>query len=315
MPASFRHLKKDRRRKQAVTGHDGPPLSSLSPRREKGGFYFQGFQGHDMPKTIIDRPYQIIAAGDSLTSGLQPGISEYAPFAGPGTSELLNTAYPYILSELLSARFGPRLVRNLARSGSTTRDWLPGCTWKRRGIPGFPLNGRPLDEITAMREPPRVCLMMLGTNDVNSSVLPDFLVRRINGVVGYENRDFIPTRENLIIILSRLKERGVLTYLAKIPPNRYRGGVYFLSPDRIFYLSRKTQQRLENYTRRVNERIEEILVSYPGLARRGPDFYSLFSDRDDIWSWDRLHLNTQGYRFMAWAWAQLLRREGVDIRA
>lgn len=268
-----------------------------------------------MGRIVINRPHQIIAVGDSMTSGSQPGITEYAPYTGPNTRDLLPTSYPFVLSDLLSVSMGPRLIRNLGRGGSTTRDWLPGSIWERKDVSGFPLNGKPLDEIMASRENIRVCLMMLGTNDVNSSVLPDFLVRRINGVVGYENRDFIPTRENLIIILSRLKERGVLTYLAKIPPNRYRGGVYFLSPDRIFYLSRKTQQRLENYTRRVNERIEEILVSYPGLVRRGPDFYSLFSDRDDIWNWDRLHLNTQGYRFMAWAWAQLLRREGVDIRA
>lgn len=155
---------------------------------------------------------------------------------------------------------------------------------------------------------------MLGTNDVNSSVLPDFLVRRIDGVVGYEDRDFIPTRENLITILTRLKEKGVLTYLAKIPPNRYRGGVYPLSPDRVFFVRKKVQQRLKDYTQRVNERIEEIFSSFPDLARRGPDFHSLFSGREDIWSWDRMHLNTQGYRFMAWAWAQTLKKEGVDIR-
>ncbi|HNR51581.1 MAG TPA: GDSL-type esterase/lipase family protein [Deltaproteobacteria bacterium] len=263
---------------------------------------------------VIDRPHQIIAIGDSLTSGSQPGVSEYAPYTGPDARELLPISYPYVLSELLSVRLGPRLVRNLGRSGSTTRDWLPGNVWERKDVPGFPLNGKPLDMILASREDIRLCLMMIGTNDVSSSVLPDFLIRRINGVIGYEDDDFLMTRENLVIILTRLHEKGITTYLAKIPPNRYQGGIGILGIDRIFFTQRKVQEKLDLYTRMVNSRIDEIYTSYPHLARRGPDFYTLFKGRSDIWNRDLMHLNTLGYRFMAWTWAGLLRSEKIDIQ-
>lgn len=263
---------------------------------------------------IISRPHQIIAVGDSLTSGAQPGVTDYAPYAGPATQELLPTSYPYVLSELLSVRLGPRLIRNLGRSGSTTRDWLPGNTWQRKDALDFPLNGKPLDMIMASREDIRLCLMMLGTNDVNSSTVPDFLIRRINGVVGYEDDDFLMTRENLIVILSRLHEKGITTYLAKIPPNRYRGGSDFLGLGRLLFARKKVQEKLDLYTRMVNGRIDEIYTSYPHLARRGPDFYTLFKERSDVWNRDRMHLNTLGYRFVAWTWAGLMRSEKIDIQ-
>jgi len=267
-----------------------------------------------MGKIVINRPHQIIAVGDSLTAGAQPGVTEYEPFVGPDTRELLSTSYPYVLSELLSVSLGPRLIRNFGRSGSTTRDWLPGSTWRREDVPDFPLNGKPLDDIIASREQFKACLMMLGTNDVNSSVVPDFLIRRINGVVGYEDDDFLMTRENLVVILKRLQDKGIVTYLAKIPPNMNRGGGSFYGLDRIFFSRRRVQEKLDLYTRMVNSRIEEIYLSYPHLARRGPDFYMLFKERSDIWNKDRVHLNTLGYRFMAWTWAELIKAEKIEIQ-
>lgn len=268
-----------------------------------------------MDKIFIDGPHQIIAIGDSLTSGAQPGVFENAPFIGPHTRELLPTSYPYVLSEMLSASLGPRLIRNLGRSGSTTKDWLPGSIWKKKDIPDFPLNGRPLDEIIESRDAIKLCLIVLGTNDVNSSIVPDFISRGFKGIVGYEDDDFLKTRENLLVTLMNLKEKGVTTYLAKIPPNRYRGGLFFLGLDRAYFSFRSIQEKLDRYTRTVNDRIEEIYTSYSHLVRRGPDFYNFFKQRNDVWNRDQLHLNTLGYRLMAWAWAELIKSEGTDVRA
>ncbi|HNY66193.1 MAG TPA: SGNH/GDSL hydrolase family protein [Deltaproteobacteria bacterium] len=267
-----------------------------------------------MEKIVIDGPHQIIAIGDSLTAGSQPGITDYAPFTGPHTRDLLRTSYPYVLSEMLSASMGPRLIRNLGRSGSLTRDWLPGGTWRKKDDAAFPLNGRPLDEIMESRDDIRLCLMMFGTNDVNSSITPDFLAKALDGVVGYEEEDFVRTRENILITLLSLKEKDIVTYLAKIPPNRYKGGLFFLGLDRIYFSLKSIQGRLDRYTRMVNERIEEILTSYPHLARRGPDFFRFFEHRGDVWSKDQMHLNTLGYRLMAWAWSGLIQAEGIEIR-
>lgn len=267
-----------------------------------------------MEKIVIDGPHQIIAVGDSLTAGSQPGIDENAPYADYRRRELLRTSYPYVLSEILSASLGPRLIRNLGRSGSTTKDWLPGSTWKKQDAPDFPLNGKPLDDILESRDAIKICLMVLGTNDVSSSVIPDFISKVFKGIAGYEDEDFLMTRENLITILMSLKEKGITTYLAKIPPNTYRGGLFFHGLDRVYFSLKSVQEKLDRYTRMVNERIEEIWTSYPHLARRGPDFYNFFKRRDDAWFKDRLHLSTLGYRLMAWAWAELIKAEKIDIR-
>ncbi|MRR14318.1 SGNH/GDSL hydrolase family protein, partial [archaeon] len=211
-------------------------------------------------KIIIDGPHQIIAVGDSLTAGSQPGETEYAPFMDPEGKELLRTSYPYVLSEMLSMKLGPSMIRNLGRSGSTTRDWLPGSMWNKRGMKDFALNGSPLDEIMGSREDVRICLMMLGTNDVNSSMMPDRLSRHLKGVTGYEDEDFLMTRENLIVTLMNLRDKGIVTYLAKIPPDRYAGGLFLLGLDRLYFMLRSVQERLIRYTEMVNARIEEILV-------------------------------------------------------
>ncbi len=265
-------------------------------------------------KIIIDGARQIIAVGDSLTAGSQPGITEYAPFIDPEGKELLRTSYPYVLSDMLSAKFGPSMIRNLGRSGSTTRDWLPGSKWNKRGVKDFALNGNPLDEILTSREDVRVCLMILGTNDVNSSIMPDYVSRLLNDLAGYEDDDFLITRENLTATLMNLSDKGITTYLAKIPPDRYAGGLFLLGMDRFYFMLRSVQERLIRYTEMVNARIEEILISHPDLARRGPDFYSLFMQRQDVWNKDPLHLNTLGYRLMAWAWAGFLKSGGIDIK-
>ncbi|HPJ95487.1 MAG TPA: GDSL-type esterase/lipase family protein, partial [Deltaproteobacteria bacterium] len=123
------------------------------------------------PMVIIDAPHQIIAVGDSLTAGSQPGITEYAPYDEPVTWKLLPTSYPYILGQMLSENAGPELILNLGRGGSTTRDWTSGMTWEKDGVKDFPLNGAPLDEIIASEKPMKLCLMMLGTNDVCQSMV------------------------------------------------------------------------------------------------------------------------------------------------
>lgn len=265
-------------------------------------------------RMVIDGPNQIIAVGDSLTAGSQPGVTEYAPFMDPEGKVLLRTAYPYILSGMLSSAAGPCIIRNLGRSGSSTREWLPGSTWRKRGVRGFALNGNPLDEIMESREDLRVCLMMLGTNDVNSSVTPAFASRLLGGVTGYEDEDFLITRDNLIVTLENIGNRGIVTYLAKIPPNMYSGGLFLLGLDRFYFTCRSVRERLCRYTGMVNQRIEDILVSRPDLARRGPDFHHWFNGRRDVWNEDHLHLNALGYRLMALAWCELLRSEGIEIR-
>ncbi len=263
---------------------------------------------------VIDKPGQIIAIGDSLTAGSQPGITEYAPYAEASTWKLLPTSYPYLLGEMLSGHAGPELILNLGRGGSTTRDWLPGMRWEKDGVKDFPLNGEPLDEIMRSPQTVKICLMMLGTNDVCLSAVPDWVSCLLQGVVGYEDDGFITPRENLIVTLMNLKEKGVVTYLAKIPPNAYPGGLGFLGIDRVLFSGRSVKGRLKGYTEMVNARIGEIVASYPGLVRPGPDFYTLCRDRDDIWLKDRLHFNDTGYRLMADAWAEVLKGDGVEIR-
>ena len=262
---------------------------------------------------IIDAPHQIIAIGDSLTAGSQPGITEYAPFDEPVTWKLLPTSYPYILGEMLSEHAGSELIVNLGRGGSTTRDWLPGMSWEKDGVKDFPLNGSPLDEIIASEKPMKLCLMMLGTNDVCQSMVPDHISRMLKGLVGYEDDEFIASRENLIMTLMNLKEKGIITYLAKIPPILYRGGLAFAQMDRLLFYTIRSLEQFDRYTRMVNSRIDEIVASYPSLVMPGPDFYALFKDRSDIWIKDLLHFNNTGYRLMAEAWADVLKGDGVEI--
>ncbi|MGO9148054.1 MAG: SGNH/GDSL hydrolase family protein [Desulfomonilia bacterium] len=263
--------------------------------------------------SVINGPGQIIAIGDSLTAGSQPGVTQYAPFADIRTLELLDTTYPYILGEMLSKKWGGRLVLNLGRSGSTSHEWLPGAPWTKSVVKDFPLNGKPLDEIMESDKDYRVCLMMIGTNDANYSAVPDVVARFIGGVAGYENGDFLLTKENILACLIKLKERGLTTYLAKIPPNAYRGGLKYFGIDRLFFMTGSARERLGIYTKTINNRIEEILETYPDLARRGPDFHNLLKDHEKIWLKDRLHLNAEGYRLMAAIWADHLKRDGVTI--
>jgi lysophospholipase L1-like esterase len=263
---------------------------------------------------IIDGPGQIIAIGDSLTAGSQPGITLYAPFADFQTRKPLPTAYPFILGEILSHRWGGKLVLNLGRSGSTSREWLPGSSWTKSGVKDFPLNGHPLDEIMDLRQEIRLCLMMIGTNDANQSVVPDSVARFIGGVTGYEDKGFLSTRENILASLIHLKKRGLITYLAKIPPNAYCGGLKYLGLDRLFFMTNRAQKRLERYTWAINGRIEEILATYPELVRSGPDFYNLLKDNEGIRLKDRLHLNSKGYQLMARIWADHLYKDGIVIR-
>ncbi|MGC9325168.1 MAG: SGNH/GDSL hydrolase family protein [Desulfomonilia bacterium] len=265
-------------------------------------------------RIAIDGKGQIIAVGDSLTAGSQPSITEHAPFESLDPRLLLKTSYPYMLGEILIPSGGGDLVLNVGRSGSTTLDWTQGRSWQKKGVRDFPLNGYPLDEILEFHGNIRICLMMIGTNDVNYSVAPDRISRLMGGVVGYEDTEFIISRENIISTLIKLSERGIVSYLAKIPPNRYPGGLQFLGFDRLVFSRRTAQEKLERYTAMINERIEELLNSYPALVRRGPDFHALFEDNDRVWLKDRLHLNTLGYREMAKAWASLLDRDGIIVR-
>ena len=262
---------------------------------------------------LIDAPHQILAVGDSLTAGSQPGITEYAPYADR-TWKPLPTSYPYLLGEMLTDNAGTELILNLGRGGSTTRDWLPGMTWGKDGVEDFPLNGAPLDEIIAAEKPIKICLMMLGTNDVCQSMVPDWVSRMQKGVVGYEDDGFMTSRENMIVTLMKLGEKGIITYLAKIPPIFYRGGLAFMQIDRLLFFTKASQEKFDRYTRMINARIDEICSSYPAIARKGPDFYTLFKDRSDIWIKDRLHFNDTGYRLMAEAWADVLKHDGIEIK-
>ncbi|MBN2297108.1 MAG: SGNH/GDSL hydrolase family protein [Deltaproteobacteria bacterium] len=263
----------------------------------------------------IDAPHQIIAIGDSLTAGSKPGITEYAPFAEPVSWKLLTTSYPYILGELLSGNVSDDLILNLGRSGSTTRDWLPGRKWAKMDMKDFPLNGAPLDEILQLPQKVKLAIMMLGTNDVCQSMVPDAISRMMGSLVGYEDEEFIALRENIIVTLINLSEMGIITYLAKIPPILYRGGLAFAQMDRLLFFTRRVQERFDRYVRMVNARIDEICTSYPFLVRTGPDFYALFKNRKDIWMKDRLHFNDTGYRLMAEAWASLLTSDGIIVKA
>jgi len=263
----------------------------------------------------IDSPHQIIAIGDSLTAGSMPGITEYAPFAEPVSWSLLSTSYPYVLGKMLSGDNTGELVLNLGRPGSITRDWLPGGRWAKMNMKNFPLNGAPLDEILQSPGNAKLALVMLGTNDVCQSMVPDPISRMLGGVVGYEDEEFMLLRENLIVILAKLREKRITTYLAKIPPILYRGGLAFAQLDRLLFFKRNVQKRFDLYVRMANARIDEICTSYPLLARPGPDFYTMLKDRRDIWVKDRLHFNDTGYRLMAEAWASLLVAEGIVINA
>ena len=263
---------------------------------------------------IIEGPGQIIAIGDSLTAGSQPGITLYAPFADIQTRKPLPTAYPFILGEIISHRWGGKLVLNLGRSGSTSREWLPGSSWTKSGMKEFPLNGYPLDEIMESRQDIRLCLMMIGTNDANHSVVPDSVARFIGGITGYEDKGFLSTRENILASLIHLKKRGLITYLAKIPPNAYCGGLKYLGLDRLFFMTNRSQERLDGYTRAINDRIEEILATYPELVRRGPDFYNLLRGNEGIRLKDRLHFNSKGYQLMARIWADHLCKDGIVLQ-
>ena len=263
---------------------------------------------------IINGPGQIIAIGDSLTAGSQPGITLYAPFADIQIRTPLTTAYPFILGEILSHRWGGNLVLNLGRSGSTSREWLPGGSWTKSGVKDFPLNGHPLDEIIESCQDIRLCLMMIGTNDANQSVVPDSVARFIGGLTGYEDMGFLSTRENILASLIHLKKRGLITYLANIPSNAYCGGLKFLGLDWLFFMTNRAQKSLEKYTWAINGRIEEILATYPELVRRGPDFYSLLKGNDGIRLKDRLHFNSKGYELMARIWANQLYKDRVVIQ-
>lgn len=262
---------------------------------------------------VIDGPGQIIAIGDSLTAGSQPGTTLYAPFSDLKTLQPLKTSYPYMLGEMLSPRWGPYLVSNLGRSGSTSREWLPGRSWAKSGMRDFPLNGKPLDMILETKKDIRVCLMMIGTNDANQSVVPDLAVRLMGGVTEYEDTGFMFTRENIITTLILLRKKGIATFLAKIPPNAYRGGLKYLGMDRLFFKGKSSQDRLARFTQTINERIEEVLSTYPDLVKRGPDFYGIMKGNDTVWLQDRLHLNTEGYRLMARLWADHLHSRGIVV--
>ncbi|HDP25654.1 MAG TPA: SGNH/GDSL hydrolase family protein [Deltaproteobacteria bacterium] len=262
-------------------------------------------------KIPITEPGQIIAIGDSLTAGSQPGITEFAPYADALTWTLLKTSYPYMLGEVLCG--DASLVLNLGRGGATSLDWTAGRSWQKKGVKDFPLNGYPLDAIMASPKDIRICLMMIGTNDVNYSVVPDWIAGLMGGITGYEDNEFLTSRENIISTLINLSEKKMVIYLAKIPPNSYPGGLQFLGLDRILFSCRRAQERLKEYTRMINERIEEIWESYPSLVRRGPDFYALLHDEKNIWLDDRLHLNAHGYSTMAKAWAAILERD-VEMR-
>ncbi len=248
---------------------------------------------------------RIVAAGDSITAGWQAGGCEMAPFVDIHSRRLLPGTYPYELSLLLDPEGDGGEVLNLGRSGSTTADWLPGARWHKRGFRDFPLNGAPLDEMLCRDEPPGICLLMLGTNDVNHAVLPGWVARLDRRLSGYAAGDFLKSRENLVCTLLALKRRGFTTYLAKLPPNRFRGGISALGMDRLFFGPARARARLEAYTRILNRRIEEILARYPDLARPGPDFFTLMA-APGLWQPDGLHPNTHGYRTMAHAWADIL---------
>lgn len=96
-----------------------------------------------MGKIVIDRPHQIIAVGDSLTAGSQPGITDYAPYTGPNTRDLLPTSYPYVLSDLLSVSMGPRLIRNLGRGAALPVTGCPGPHGREQMCPVSPSTGGP----------------------------------------------------------------------------------------------------------------------------------------------------------------------------
>ena len=154
---------------------------------------------------------------------------------------------------------------------------------------------------------------MLGTNDVCQSMVPDMISRLLHGIVGYEDSAFITLRENIIAIVMALHKKGIVTYLARIPPILYRGGLAFAQLDRLLFFTGKVQEKFDRYVRMVNGRIDEVCNSYPSLARVGPDFYALFKERSDIWLKDRMHFNDIGYRLMAEAWADVLTNDGIEV--
>jgi len=263
---------------------------------------------------ILDGKHQIIAIGDSLTAGWQERVAEDAPFEDPASGRLIASSYPYMLGQKLSRKWGGGLILNLGRSGSTSQDWTPGATWRKKGRRKFPLNGRPLDEILNVTNPFRVCLALLGSNDVLQSILPDRLSRAIGRLVGYEDAAFARTKENLLSSLTRLRDKGILTLLAKIPPLYYRGGLAFLGVDRFLFNRPSAQKRLAAYVAMVNQRIEEIWGLHPQVAKPGPDLFHVLQNAPDLWSEDLLHPNIEGYRRMAEAWLSALQAQGIVIQ-
>lgn len=263
---------------------------------------------------ILDGKHQIIAIGDSLTAGWQKRVAECAPFEDRASGRLIASSYPYMLGEMLSRKWGGDLILNLGRNGSATQHWTPGAAWRKKGWRRFSLNGKPLDDILEFTNPPRVCLALLGSNDVLHSILPDRLSRAMGGVVGYEEAAFAKTQENLLSLLTGLRGKGILTLLAKIPLVTYRGGLTLFGVDRLIFNRPNAQERLVAYTAMVNRRIEEIWRAYPNLAKPGPDLFHLLKRPSDVWSGDRLHPNTRGYRRMAEAWFSVIRAEGIEIQ-
>jgi lysophospholipase L1-like esterase len=84
--------------------------------------------------------------------------------------------------------------------------------------------------------------------------------------------------------------------------------------DRLFFFSPRAQERLQDYTCMVNKRIEEIWDTYPSLVREGPDMDEVLKKANDAWSGDKLHLNASGYRRVAEARAEIIRKEDIVVR-
>ncbi|MEW6442547.1 MAG: SGNH/GDSL hydrolase family protein [bacterium] len=263
---------------------------------------------------VVVGRHQIVAIGDSLTAGWQQGFAEYAPFESRESRRLLATSYPYRLGQMLSRQEDGDLILNLGRSGSSTRDWTPGAVWRKRGDRSFPLNGRPLDEILAFTTPPKICLVLLGSNDILQSSLPGVLSRAMGGVSGYEKKGFLQSKENLLSFLRAVGQKGTLTLLAKIPPIHYRGGLAPFGIDRVFFDNPKAEREFAARTEMVNAKIEEIWKAPPAGLRPGPDLFAVLEGATHVWSQDRLHPSSKGYRRIAEAWASVLEAEEVVIR-
>ena len=109
---------------------------------------------------------------------------------------------------------------------------------------------------------------------LSSSVVPDFMMRRIGGG-GWCMRTMIfsrPARTSSPYSPTSGK-KALSTYLAKIPPNRNRGGESLFGLDRLFFNRKGLQEKLDLYTRMVNARISEIYAPHPHIVQKGPDFH------------------------------------------